>query len=104
MHYVIIATHSAEICPTSNAATRRLMEETAPDIPAMAEKHGVTMLAGPYVNREHITVAIVEAKTSEDLDAFLMGTRLPQWNSVRILPSVPLAEGIKEIQDIPAVY
>jgi hypothetical protein len=104
MLYVLIASHGPEICPTSNAATRKLMQETGADIPAIAEKSGVTIVAGPYVNREHVTVAVVEAKTGEDLDAFLMGTRLPQWNSVRVLPSLPLQDGIKEIEEIPAIY
>ena len=104
MHYVIIATHGPEICPTSNAAVRKLMQETAPDISGIAEKAGVTILAGPYVNREHITVAIVDAKASEGLDQFLMDTKLPQWNSVRILPSKHLQEGIQEIEEIAPVF
>lgn len=104
MHYVLIASHGAEICPTSNAKTRKLVQESAGDIPAIAEKSGVTIVSGPYVSREHISVAVVEAKTGEDLDEFLMATRLPQWNSVRVLPSVHLADGMKEIQDIPAVF
>lgn len=104
MHYVLIASHTADICPTSNGRTRKLMQESAPDIPAIAEKTGVRIVAGPYVNREHITVAVVEAKTGEDLDAFIVGTRLPQWNSVRVLPSKPMDEGIREIEDSPVVY
>lgn len=104
MQYVIIATHSAEICPTGNAKTRQLMLETAPDIPLIADKAGVKILAGPYVNREHMTVAVVEAATGEALDEFLMGSRLPQWNSVRVLPSKHLEEGMKEIMEIPPVY
>ena len=104
MHYVIIASHDAQICPTSNATTRKLATEMGPDIPAIAEKAGVNILAGPYVSREHVSVAIVEAKTGEDLDMFLIESRLPLWNSVRVLPSVPLQEGIKEVGDIPAIY
>jgi hypothetical protein len=104
MHYVLIATHTAEICPTSNAKTRDLMMEGAQEIPQIAEKSGVTIVAGPYVNREHISVAVVEAKTGEDLDQFLVGSKLPMWNSVRILPSKTMQEGIQEMQDLPTIY
>jgi hypothetical protein len=104
MHYVIIASHSAEICPTGNAKTRQLMLETAPDIPMVADKAGVKIIAGPYVNREHVSVAVVEAATGEALDEFLVGSRLPQWNSVRVLPSKHLEEGIQEIMEMPTVF
>jgi hypothetical protein len=104
MQYVIIASHNAEICPTGNAKTRQLMVDSAPEIPLVAEKAGVKILAGPYVSREHVTVAVLEASTGEALDEFLIGSRLPQWNSVRVLPSKHLEEGIKEIMELPTVY
>jgi hypothetical protein len=104
MHYVILGVHSPEVCPTSNAATKALLLEVAPQIPKFAEENGVKIIAGPFVNREHTTVAIVEAARSEDLDAFLMQTRIPQWNQVRILPSKPLEEGMREIQDLSPLF
>jgi hypothetical protein len=104
MHYVLVATHGAEICPTSNAKTRELLLQIGPQIPKIAEKVGIKILAGPYVNREHSTVAIVEASSGEDLDRFLVESRLPQWNSVRVLPSLPLEEGVKEITAQSAIF
>jgi hypothetical protein len=104
MHYVIVANHGAEICPTSNAKTRELLLQTGPQIPKIAEKAGVKILAGPYVNREHSTFAVVEASSGEDLDRFLVESRLPQWNNVRILPSLPMEEGLKEIASLPPLF
>jgi len=104
MHYVIIATHTADICPTANAKTRDLTMQMGPDVPRIAEKAGVTIIAGPYVSREHVSVAIVEAKTGEDLDQFLMESRLPMWNSVKVLPSVTMEEGMQEIQTLPTIF
>jgi hypothetical protein len=80
------------------------MMQSAPEVPQIAEKTGVTIIAGPYVSREHVSVAIVEAKTGEDLDQFLMDSKLPMWNSVRVLPSVTMQEGVQEIQDLPTIY
>lgn len=99
MHYVILASHSAEVCPTSNAKTKALLLEVAPEIPAIAGKHGVGIVAGPFANREHTVVVIVETARSEALDSFLVDTRLAQWNQVRILPSIPMEESMRELEE-----
>jgi hypothetical protein len=99
VHFVLLAVHSPEVCPLSNSKTRDLMLQTAPEIPGIAERTGVKMVAGPYVNREHVTVAVVEADKADDVDRFLVETKLHQWNSVRVLPSLPIEEGMKEVQE-----
>lgn len=104
MHYVILGTHTAEVCPTSNAKTRKLLLEMAPQIPKIAEQAGVKIVAGPYVNREHVTVTVAEAANGEDLDRFLVESRLAQWNSIRVIPSLTMAEGISELEDQAALF
>lgn len=104
MHYVVLASHSAEVCPTSNAKTKTLLLDVAPQIPAIAGKHGVNTLAGPYANREHTVVVIVETERSEALDTFLVETRLTQWNTVRILPSVSMEEAMTELQEGTSLF
>jgi uncharacterized protein with GYD domain len=98
MHFVLLATHSPDSCPTCNSKTKELLLKIAPEIPNLAEKAGVKFVAGPFVNREHTIVAIVQADKSENIDRFLMETRLGHWNSVRVLPSLPMEEAIKEVQ------
>jgi hypothetical protein len=104
MHFVVLASHSAEICPTSNAKSKALLLEVGPQIPTIAEKNGVKLLAGPFVNREHLTVTIAEADRAEDLDAFILEARLAQWNTVRVLPSHPMAVGMKEIAEGSSLF
>ncbi|HAM01960.1 MAG TPA: hypothetical protein DCQ30_06985 [Acidimicrobiaceae bacterium] len=98
MHYVVLGVHSPEVCPTSNARTRTLLLDIAPQIPKIAEQNSVNILAGPFVNREHTTVVIVETERSENLDDFLNQTRLSQWNRVHIIPSLHLQEGIRDVE------
>lgn len=98
MHYVVLGIHSPEVCPTGNARTRELLLEMAPQIPKIAEQKGVNIVAGPFVNREHTTVVIVETDQSEKLDDFLVETRLHQWNQLRIIPSLHLSEGIRDVE------
>ena len=99
MHFVVLGVHSAEVCPTSNAKSRALLLEMGPQIPKLAEQHGVKLVAGPYVNREHMTVTVAETDSSEALDAFLVASRLHQWNQLRIIPSHTMEQGMKEIAE-----
>ena len=104
MHFVILGTHSAEVCPTSNAKTKALLLEIAPRVSELAEKHGVNIVAGPYANREHTLVVIAETDSAEALDSFLTDSRLPQWNTVRILPSVTMQAALQELQETATLF
>jgi hypothetical protein len=86
MLYVLLADHTAEVYPMSNSKTREMMQKVGPEIPSIAERTGFTIVAGPYVNNEHLTVAIVEADEAEPVDRFLVESRLAQWNKVRVQP------------------
>jgi hypothetical protein len=104
VHFILLGIHSAEVCPTSNSKTRDLMLEMGPKVPGIAESTGVKIVAGPYVNREHMTVAIVEADTAEAVDRFLVETRLHQWNTMRVLPSHTLEEGMRDVQEGTSLF
>jgi hypothetical protein len=104
VHYVVLASHSPDICPTSNARTKALLLELAPQIPGIAQKHGVNIVAGPFFNREHLAVVIVETDRVDSLDDFLVDSRLAQWNQVRILPSRSMEEGLTELQETTSLF
>jgi hypothetical protein len=104
MHFVVLGTHTAEVCPTSNAKSKAMILEMGPQIPTVAEKHGVKIVAGPFINREHLTVVIAEADRAEDLDTFILESRLAQWNTVRVIPSHPMEVGMKEIAECPSLF
>jgi hypothetical protein len=53
---------------------------------SIAEKNGVTIVAGPFANREHTLVVVVETDRAEAPDSFVLESRLARWNTVRILP------------------
>jgi hypothetical protein len=104
MQYVLLASHSAEICPTSNGKTREMVNKLSPMIPELARKHGVKIIAGPLVSQEHISTMIVEVEKGESLDQFLEESRLGHWNRVKIIPSVPLAQGMQDTQKYPPTF
>lgn len=103
MIFVVLATHNAEVCPTANSKTRDLMIQNAPQMTALAQRLGVKLIAGPFVNREHISVVIVES-TAEALDHYLVESHLAQWNSVRVLPSLPIEEGLRQATEATMVF
>jgi hypothetical protein len=70
----------------------------------MAKQFGVNIVAGPYVNREHMTVVIAETERAEDLDGFLEASRLPQWNQLHILPSFSMEEGLGDLQESTSLF
>jgi hypothetical protein len=104
MHFVILAEHSAEVCPTSNAKTRAMLLDMGPKIPSIAEQSGVTLVSGPWVNREHMTVTIAEADRVESVDDFLVQSRLPQWNRVRVIPSQSIEEGMGQLTEMETLF
>jgi hypothetical protein len=104
MKFVLLAEHAAEVCPLSNAKTRDLFLQTAQDIPNIAQRNGVSIVAGPFVNREHLVVTVVEADRADSVDQFLSEARLAQWNRVRILPSLSMEDGLKEIQESTSLF
>lgn len=104
MHFVLLASHAAEICPTANAKTRELLLKRAPEMPALAARLGVKIVAGPFVSREHISVVVVEAAKAEAVDQFISESGMAQWNSVRILPSLSMEEGMREVQALKPIF
>jgi len=104
MHYVLLAEHAAQVCPTGNARTREAMMKGAGEIPNLAKKHNVKIVAGPYVNREHLIVLVAECDRSEQLDKFIFDSGLEQWNSVRILPSQTMEAGMKELATASVLF
>jgi hypothetical protein len=104
MHFVLLASHGPEICPSSNAKMRDMMLKQAPEIPALAKRLGVNLVAGPFVSREHISVVVVEAAKAEAVDQFISESGLAQWNSVKVLPSLTMEEAMKEINTLKPIF
>jgi hypothetical protein len=104
MHFVLLGTHDADVCPLSNSKTRDLMLETAPKMSDIAERNDVNIAAGPYVSDEHLVVTVVEADKAEKVHQFLSDSRLNQWNTVRIVPVLTVQEGMQEIQGGTALF
>ena len=104
MLFVLLAEHSAEVCPTANSKTRAALQKGAPQIAHLAERHGVKIVAGPFVSHEHITTLVVETEKAESLNQLISESGLAQWNKVRVVPSQTLEEGMKDFDKLKPIF
>jgi hypothetical protein len=104
--YVILADHSPDICPSSNARSRaRALEGLGQNLPKLSEKYGVTFLTGPlHLDPGHRTVAVVEAANVESVAELVYESGLSQWNTVEVCPTRPVAELMAKVDDFPIVF
>ena len=80
------------------------MSKVAPEFPNYAKKVGVKIVAGPFVSREHLSVVVVESDRMEAVYQFIMESGLELWNSVRVLPSLTIQEGMSEMNKTKTIY
>jgi hypothetical protein len=101
--FVIRSVHSSDQCPTANSKVRELVQKMGPEMPAVADRLGIKMLAGPYVlGAEHETIAVVEADRVEAVNEFLQATGLMQWNSVKTSLAQHLQDAMGDLDKLPS--
>lgn len=102
--FAVIAQHPPELCPTSNAKTRRMMAEDAPQIPQLAERLGVEIITLRVFGPDHIVLAVVEADDIEAVRDFMFQSRLIQWNTTRIHPTYSMEEALARADGLEAIF
>ncbi len=102
--FALIASHPPDQCPTANETIRKHFLNRAPEIPKLAEKHGVEYLAGPIITTEHKSYSIVKAENVEAVRNFLLESGLIQWNSVDVVHGVSMEKAIEEIHKLKPIY
>jgi len=104
MQFVVIAEHSPELCPTSNAKTRQMMKEGAERIPEVAGKLGVNIITIRVFGPDHIVLAVVEADGIEPVRDFMFESRMIQWNTTRIHATYSLEEALEKADALPTMF
>ena len=104
MQFVLIARHSPEHCPTSNAKIRQLMKEGTKQIPEVAKKLGVKIITINVYGPDHEVLAVVEADGIEPVRDFALQSRLVQWNRVAIHATWTLDEALAKADTLPTIF
>jgi len=104
MQFVMIAQHSPELCPTSNAKIRQIMRQGAKALPDVARKLGVQIVTLNVFGPDHIVLAVVEAKEIEAVRDFTFQSGLIQWNTIRVHPTYTLEEALAKADTLPTIF
>jgi hypothetical protein len=100
--YLIRLVHTSDQCPTSNSKVRERVLKGMPEMPQLAAKLGVKFVIGPLVlAAEHESFAVVEADKPEAVQDLIFQSGLIQWNTIRVTPTQPLQDAMKELDKMP---
>jgi hypothetical protein len=102
--FAVIAEHPPELCPTSNARTRQMMKDGAPQIPQLAEQLGVDIVTLRVFGPDHVVLAVVEAKDIEAVRDFIFQTGLIQWNTTKIHATYSMDEALARADDMETIF
>jgi uncharacterized protein with GYD domain len=104
VQYLVVGQHPPDLCPSANETVRKLSQEGASEIPALAEKLGVNLLATYVPMNNHMVFAAVEAKDMDSVREFAFQSRLGQWNTLEIYQVSTLEEALTKINELPTIY
>jgi hypothetical protein len=102
--FAVIAEHPPELCPTSNAQTRQMLNAGGPQIPQLAEQLGVDIVTLRVFGPDHIILAVVEADDVESVREFVLQSRLIQWNTTKIHATYSIDEAIAKSNELEAIF
>ena len=105
--YAILADHSPDICPGSNAKTRdRAREGAGPEnIQKVAGNLGLEFVLEPqHLDPTHRVMAVVDAPSIEAVNQFVFDTGLVQWNTVETFALTPIGEMMPKLFTTPIVF
>ena len=102
--FAVLAEHPPNLCPTSNAQTRRMLKNGASQIPQLAEQLGVEIGTLRIFGPEHIILAVVEANDIDSVRSFALQSGLMQWNTVKINATYSIEEAVAMVDEVEAVF
>src|SRR5436190_13713511 len=102
--FAVIAEHPPELCPSSNAQTRKILKEGAGRIPQLAERLSVNISTLRIFGPDHIILAVVEADDIDSVRNFALHSHLMQWNTVKIHATYSIEEAVAMIDQVEAIF
>ncbi len=103
MMFLILATHSPDMCPLTNSKVREHVLKIVPEWKNMAERLGLRFVSDPLVNNEHMVISVVEASEVEALDEFINQSGMQQWNNVKMIPCTRIEDALKKYHEIKPI-
>ena len=104
MQFVVYAKHPPDLCPMSNAKTRQMLKQGAPQMSELAKKLGVKIVTMNVYGPDHVILAVVEASDVEAVRNFVVETRLMQWNTVTVNATWSFEDALARVEKVPTVF
>jgi hypothetical protein len=102
--FAVIAEHPPDLCPTSNAQTRKMLKQGAGQIPQLADQLGVNIVTLRVFGPDHIILAVVESEDIDSVRDFALQSRLMQWNTVKIHATYSLDEALVLVDKVEVIF
>ena len=102
--FAVIAEHPPELCPTSNANTRKMLREGAAQIPRLAEQLGIDIVTLRVFGPDHVVLAVVDANDIETVREFILQTRLIQWNTTEVHATYSMEEALAKSDELEPIF
>jgi len=102
--FAVIAQHPPELCPTSNAQTRKMLREGAAQMPQLAERLGVDIVTLRVFGPDHVVLAVVDANDIETVREFILQSRLIQWNTTEVHATYSIEEALAKSDELEAIF
>lgn len=102
--FAVIAEHPPELCPTSNAQTRKMLREGAAQVPRLAEQLGIDIVTLRVFGPDHVVLAVVDATDIETVREFILQSRLIQWNTTEVHATYSMEEALAKSDELEAIF
>jgi hypothetical protein len=102
--YLVVGQHPPDLCPSANETIRKLAREGGQEMPALAEKLGVKILATYVPMTNHQVYVAVEADDANAVREFTFQGRLGQWNTIEIYQTSTLEEALTRVEELQTIY
>lgn len=102
--FAVIAEHPPNLCPTSNARTRRMLKDGAGQLPQLAEELGVEIGTLRIFGPDHIILLVVDSGDIESVRNLALQSGLMQWNTVKIHATYSIEEAVAMIDDVEPIF
>jgi hypothetical protein len=100
MLYMAVATHSPEICPVHNKATRDKMMVDYRRMEEVGKKLNITNQGSWTFMPGHIMYLLMDAPNAHVVGQAMMELGIMNWNTVVINPVVDMKEGMAKLAQI----
>jgi hypothetical protein len=102
-NFVVIAEHPPQLCPHSNAAARKIMQQVSA-IQAIAKRLQIEIVFSGIPVPEHQTIMILRAPSFEAVRSFTVETKFVQINTVTIRQTESVEEFFAETKDSTPLF